>query len=914
MARRPTPSSWRGLEVDLPVAERTLANGLKALALPRRHTPIVVCDLYYPVGSFDEPPGLTGLAHFVEHMLFKGTDRFPKGEIDRLVLVAAGQSNAETGEDSTHYWFTLPSDRWELALAIEADRMCGVRFDPREVEIERQVIGEERARELNTSLGRLEQTHLAVSFLRHPYRNPIVGWPEDLARIDAQALRTFYAAHYRPDGAILVVVGDVEPQAALDLVARHFEGVPVGPAAIKRPVFAEPDQTGRRDFALSEPESGARGLLGWRAVPRCHRDSPALEVLADLLCCGRRSRLWHSLVETAKTAIWVDSGYHAACRAGQFFIQLEAASGVDPAAIERQIADELRSLAEAGPLPDELARASRRLHSAWRWEQEDLASLASGLGTAALWGDWRAWQAEHRAALTVLPQQIRRVVHNYLSDDHLTAGWSIPRARSRLVRPSEKPAGRVLPGRAAARQASPLSSKLPADAYAAPTDAAALEQPDLPAPVLTSLIVPTGVPRLIDYRPRRTVLDNGLRLVFDRRPGTGVVAVELFADAGLLREAKPGLASLTGRLLEEGTTTRTAQEISQEIEDVGGSLEVGSTGGSLRVCCEDLARGLTLLADVVLRPALPAEALGWISRRMAAELRADLEDPAFRTELSFRGLVYGLHPLSRDPRGGVAELKRLTRVDVQAHHRRHFTPQNAILVAVGDFDPRRLVSQVKRCFGQWVPHARSLPPPSPISMAPRPRVRRIRHAGEQVHIMLGHLGIARNHPDYDALAVLDCIFGSGPGFCDRLGRIVRDELGLAYSISGGMTDSADVVPGLFRVYAGTMPEEADRVVATITEQIRAMHAGAFSDLEVDRARRYLAGAWAFEFQTVEQRAERLLELERWGLDLDEPRRWPERIAATTPGQVRDAARRHLVPGALCRVELGPSRPRSQPGH
>jgi zinc protease len=102
MARRPTPSSWRGLEVDLPVAERTLANGLKALVLPRRHTPIVVCDLYYPVGSFDEPPGLTGLAHFVEHMLFKGTDRFPKGEIDRLVLVAAGQSNAETGEDSTH--------------------------------------------------------------------------------------------------------------------------------------------------------------------------------------------------------------------------------------------------------------------------------------------------------------------------------------------------------------------------------------------------------------------------------------------------------------------------------------------------------------------------------------------------------------------------------------------------------------------------------------------------------------------------------------------------------------------------------------------------------------------------------------------------------------------------------------------
>src|SRR3954452_23110309 len=169
LTARPLPA-WVG---DLPVFERTLANGFKALVLPRTHAPVVVCDLYYPVGSVDEPAGKTGLAHFVEHMLFKGTERFPKGQIDRLVLVAAGQSNAETFEDGTHYWFTFSADRWELALAIEADRMHGARFDPHEVEMERQVIGEERARELNSPQGRLEQTHLAVSYLRHPYRNPI---------------------------------------------------------------------------------------------------------------------------------------------------------------------------------------------------------------------------------------------------------------------------------------------------------------------------------------------------------------------------------------------------------------------------------------------------------------------------------------------------------------------------------------------------------------------------------------------------------------------------------------------------------------------------------------------------------------------------------------------------------------------
>ena len=299
---------------------------------------------------------------------------------------------------------------------------------------------------------------------------------------------------------------------------------------------------------------------------------------------------------------------------------------------------------------------------------------------------------------------------------------------------------------------------------------------------------------------------------------------------------------------------------------------------------------------MTIRPAFPAEAVSWVAERIAAELRGDLEDPAFRAELSFRGLVYGDHPLARDPRGGVREIARLTRQDAMEHHRRHFAPENTILVAVGDFDPRRLVSLVKAHFGAWAPRGRPLPAVSPSAQAGTSRASgaSIIRASRSTSCWATS-GIARNHPDFDALAVLDHIFGSGPGFCDRLGRIVRDELGLVYTIGGGMTDSADVVPGLFRVYAGTMPEEAERVVATITEQIRAMHAGAFSDDEVDRARRYLPAPGSSTIQSVEQRAERLLELERWGLSLDEPRHWPERIAAITPRQVRKAARTHLSP-------------------
>ena len=174
-------------------------------------------------------------------------------------------------------------------------------------------------------------------------------------------------------------------------------------------------------------------------------------------------------------------------------------------------------------------------------------------------------------------------------------------------------------------------------------------------------------------------------------------------------------------------------------------------------------------------------------------------------------------------------------------------------MAVGDFEPRTLARLVKTHFGSWAPGGET-PVPLPSLQEPgKVRVRRIERPGEQVHLLLGHLGIPRHHADFEALVVLDHIFGTGPGFSDRLGRIVRDELGLVYSIGGGMTDSANLLPGLFRVYAGTMPEEADRVVTAITGQVQAMHDGAFSDDEVDRARRYLAGAYVFDFQTVDQR-------------------------------------------------------------
>lgn len=878
MAQRKSARSlpiWVG---DLPVRERILGNGLKVLVLPRASSSTVVCDLFYPAGAAVEPPGQSGVAHFVEHMLFKGTERFPKGQIDHLAMRSAGEANAETGDDDTHFWFAFPADRWELALMIEADRMVNAQFDPAEVEAERHVIAEERARDLDSPIGRLDQAHRAVSYLVHPYRNPLLGWPEDLRRLSAEDLRAFYQTHYRPDGAVLVIAGAVDPARALDRAEAHFGGVPRGSLVRPEPAGWEPPQRGRRDVRLAEPGDGVvRGLLGWRTVPSGHPDAPGLDVVADLLTGGRKSRLWSELVDHHRLVSLVDASHEPARLAGQTVVQIEAVPGAPHETIEACVLESIKRLGLTGPTDEELARVRARREAAWRWGQEDLAGLAAGLGGRALWRSWTDFQEQHRAAMVVDAGTVRDLVHQYLRDDHLTVGWSVPS-------PSASPPEAVELPRMPRRRHSPIVASEPAAVDWSP---------------------PRSASKLDAYQPKRLVLPNGLRLVWERRPGAGTLAMELRIEAGQLQEAKPGLAHLAGRLREEGAGPRSEIELAQTIESLGGTLDMGATGPGLRLRSEDLALGVEILADLMIRPRFPADAVEWIKRRMAGELQADRDEPSFRAEQAFQALIHGDHPYGRDPRGNTRQIAALTRDDVLAHHQAFCRPNNAILAVVGDFNAQELRRLVNRAFGDWRPGPVPIVPQPPLIRGTRPRTRRISAAGEQVQILMGHLGIRRNDPDFDAICVLDPILGSGPGFTDRLSRVLRDELGLAYTVSAGMADSSDAEPGVLRLYAGTGPEEADLAVQAMLAHLRSIHEGRFSDDEVLEAQEYLAGSWVFDYQTVGQRVDRLLDLERLGLPIDEPLAWPDRILRIRPAEVRQAARRQVRPEAIVRLEYGP---------
>jgi zinc protease len=901
MARRTTARPVPAWMNDTPVFNRVTPNGLNAFVIPDPNASIVVCDLYHPAGSVDDPAGKTGLAHFVEHMLFKGTERFPKGRIDALTYAGAGSTNAETADDWTRYWFVFPADRWEIALEIEADRIRDAAFDPLEVDSERRVIQEERMRDADNAQALLEQTHLETSYLVHPYRNPIVGRGADLESITADDLRAFHAAHYTPRGATLVVAGGVQADRALDAI-EDLIGKIEGPERSRNdstPI--EPPQTARREFRLTRPEPVARALFGWRAVAEGHADIPALESLVGLLGVGRRARLWRELVEKRRIATYVDAGVDAARLDGRAIIQVEYPKKVKIQEIENAILETIDELISEGPSEADMAWNRTRLDAARRWEREDLLGLAAGLGSVAVWDDWRVWRRELEAGLAVEAEDVRRVASTYFIDDRLTLGVLAPDAK-KTTSFSKTTALSINPAdpEPVKSSANPIIQKNQNSYDEFPTreDLVSIEDS-------LTFFKRFRSPNSVEFHPVRTVLENGMRLVSERRPATGIAAIELSLDAGMLREKKPGVANLVSRLIEEGTAIESHDRIVSKIEDLGGAIEINPSRISLRVRSEDLAKALNLVADIVVHPEFSIHDLKWIKERIQSDLKVDCDDPAYLADRRFHELIYQDHPFARDPRGTAESIAKITPGNILSHYKDFYRPDDAILAIAGDFDGRRLSKIVSTAFKKWPSRGESLPPVQRPNAIPRAVTSRIARPGERSEVVLGHIGIARDHPDFDALQIVEHILIGGPGFNDRLSLLLRERMGIVYSLAGGIVESADRVPGIVRVAFATSPDQVDRAVAATIGQIRAIAEGRFSDTEIEAALRYQSGAWVYEHQTVGRRAECLVELERIGLPLDEPARSLERIAALTPDEIRSVARRNLDADSLVRVEVGP---------
>jgi zinc protease len=411
------------------IVEHHLSNGMQVLIAERHTAPVVAVLLFYRVGLCDESEREAGICHFLEHMMFKGTSAFGKGEIDLVTTVLGGSNNAFTTADHTGYWFEFASDRWEKALEIEADRMRGLLFDPAEFEAEKAVVLEELAMGADEPWRRLSREVQLALFPRHPYGRPVIGFEDTLEAMRVEDLRDFHGRFYHPGNATLVICGDVKPRGAMQRVREHFgqieAGLPADRTSPHIPPLGEPEAEKR---IITRWDDQARRLcVVWPTAPVGTDEDYAFDLITVLLTCGRLSRLYRRLVLDEGLAVSVSSSNDTRVAGGAWWIFAEAADGVEPETLESAIDEEVERLRTELVPARELKRARAMLAASEAYESETATDLAENLGEFAADVNWRlAIEGKARIA-AIKPAFLRRIAKRFLTRERRVLGWSLPR-------------------------------------------------------------------------------------------------------------------------------------------------------------------------------------------------------------------------------------------------------------------------------------------------------------------------------------------------------------------------------------------------------------------------------------------------------------------------------------------------------
>ncbi|MDX1443068.1 MAG: pitrilysin family protein [Gammaproteobacteria bacterium] len=415
------------IEVPAEITERTLENGLKVVVWPDADIPNVALYTWYRAGGRNEYPGITGLAHYFEHMMFNGTKNLEPGEFDRIMEASGGANNAYTSQDVTVYQDWFPNSALETIMQLESDRMANLDFDPEVVESERGVVYSERRTSVdNNNLRALLEELQAAAFIAHPYQSPVIGWASDIENWKMQDLKDFYRTYYAPNNATMFVVGDVDPQRIFDLAETYFAEIPAQPAP--EPITTvEPQQQGERRITLKRPAQSPLLQMAWHIPAAGHADRPALALLETILTDGDSSRLVRSLVEEQQLAISFGSYQYDGFDPGLAIFYATLPGDGDVAALEAAIDAELQRVIDEGVSQAELERARNVKLANFYRSIATISGKAQALGSFDTFhGDWRALFSAPDAYAAVTVADLQRVAREYFQKDNRTVGVLMP--------------------------------------------------------------------------------------------------------------------------------------------------------------------------------------------------------------------------------------------------------------------------------------------------------------------------------------------------------------------------------------------------------------------------------------------------------------------------------------------------------
>ncbi|MGS2763038.1 M16 family metallopeptidase [Sinomicrobium sp. M5D2P9] len=870
-------------------------NGLNILLLPDNSTPVVTVQIVYHVGSTDEVSGTTGATHLLEHLMFKGTPKFNKRKGTAIFFTlqnVGARMNATTWYDRTNYFETIPSDKLELALEIEADRMRNSLLLEEDKASEMTVVRNEFEQGMNSPARLLQDQIWSTAYMASPYHHSTIGWRSDIENVPMEKLREFYDTYYWPNNATLTVVGDFQKDEVFQLVDKYFGKISRSPQEIPQSYTTEPEQLGPRKLVVKKP--GTVGIItrAYKIPGKLHDDYPALEILSDLLAAGPSSILNKTYVDTG-IALYAGARANAFKGAGLFTIELGINTEKEHEDIDSKLVVAIDSIKNLDFDQSDIDRILSKKVAQNTLYRDGSGVISSTLTEAIASGDWTSYVTDIEKLKKVTREDVKRVARKYLDIDQSTTGYFIPENRD------SKQGGN--PGSQENEKGTKLFFRDPGLVVETEAEVPSRREGDLNAV--------TGIDSEIK---RKEVAD--IDVISLKTSAKNFVSVNASLSIGDYMESGENelIPMLTAYMLNKGTQQKNKIEFSQALEKLGVNIFASASDRninfSFKCLKKDIPEVISLLAEELKTPLFESDEFNLLKGQLKGNMSEQINDPGRQARIKLLQTIYKPgHPnYAKSTEKNLELLDKAAIEEVKAFHQKYFGPASFRMVIVGDVDEEEVYGALRHSFSNWKGGIQE-----DISVRKGEEIAKIKSRKvEEVFIpekssaelLIGqYTGLNEKDPDYIPFYLANSILGSG--FSGRLMATVRDNEGLTYGI--GSRHSGDDLTGGYWTVSGTFnPDLMDKGYQSTMREINKWYADGATKKEVENIKSYLVGSYKVGMSTTGRLAGTILNVVNKGNEPEYIYEYPSRIMKPGLDEVNKAIKKYLDPEKLVIIKAG----------
>lgn len=777
-----------------------LKNGQTVVIQQIKTNPIVTIDTWIKTGSIDETDKNNGVAHFLEHLFFKGSSKYPVGEFDRIIESQGGITNAGTSKDFTHYYITIPSDKFDLALDLHSDMLLSPQIPSDELEKERKVVIEEICKDLNSPNKKLTKNLVALTYKTHPYKREVIGKKEVIESIKREEIFDFYNKNYGPQNMITLVIGDVEPEETLKKVEKAFSD---NQKKSKQNSYKKEKRLSENveKIAYDDISTGYLGI-GYNTVPMKNKDTYALDILAVILGQGRSSRFYQNIKDNKQLAYSISAGNSSSKDDGMFIIS----ANFQPENIKnlrKEINNEVEKIKKYGITDEDLAFAKKVIEKDTLFSRESISDIADEIGyTLVVAGDYKYYTDYLKNINSVKTSDIQRVANKYLK--YSATSILLPNKYEKQINDMK-----VIKN---------TEAKFIKEAY--------------------------GV--------KKYQLENGATLLVNQNDANEIIGISITANGGEFLEKIPGTSFLTTQLMTKGTKKYSFEELSRIMEENGINITPSSGGDKVVINVlttkPQLTKALELLDEIVNNANFQEDKLNKDKASVLNNIKKSRDIPLKIGLENYKTLIFKGSPYSNTNKILEKTIPSVQLKDIQEYYEKAFYPENIVIAVNGNVNERELIGSFTNIFngkkGAKFDFNKHINDVKPITK-PELVENKIENLETAWYFAGWQTSGVTNKKEYAALQVIDSILGSG--MSSRLFRNVRDKEGLAYQIGSGY--SPNRIKGQFMVYIGTNPKTLKYSEKRLMEEVNRLKKEPVSEQELKAAKEKLIGQYYIGLET-----------------------------------------------------------------